>query len=218
MQNRHRCLLARAAGCIALALAAPTVVRADLALQFLPETITACSGQWVNPQNLTAGGGQPTSGYTWTVKSGFTLPTGIALDNLTGVIHASNPSMLPGPGTYDIPMTITDQIQTASTTTGTFTLDTSQCSGRPIFQVLAGPIPIQAKANVPYGVTLLVVGGTPPYTWTLATGSSLPTALVLDQTTGVVRGTPVDTGQFQFFINVRDSTGASAHVENPYTL
>jgi hypothetical protein len=217
MNHSRRRLLHLAAAC-SLAIAAPTSARADLALQFLPETITACSGQWVNPQNLLAGGGQPTSGYTWTVQSGFSLPTGIALNSLTGVIQASNPGLLPAPGMFDIPVTITDQIQTANTAPGTFTLDTTQCNGRPIFQVLAGVIPLQAQANVPYGVTLSVVGGVPPYTWTLAPGSSLPGGLVLDQSTGVVRGTPTSTGQFQFFINVRDSTGAAATVQNPYTL
>ena len=183
----------------------------------------------VAAQNLLVGGGQPISGYTWTVTSGSTLPNGIVLDNLTGVIHGNgNPPNVPPAGSVlDIPITVTDnQGSTIHTAPGTFVLevqnpgDGNPC-GLPTFQVLAGPIPLTATPGAPYAVTLSVVGGTPPYTWQLATGSFLPAGLILDQSTGVVRGTPSQStaGQtFNFSVRVTDNTGGPALVQNAYSL
>ena len=45
------------------------------------------------------------------------------------------------------------------------------------------------KLGVPYSVALTASGGTPPYTWGLASGA-LPTGLRLDAGTGLITGTP----------------------------
>ena len=47
-------------------------------------------------------------------------------------------------------------------------------------------------------------GGVPPYTWSLATGSSLPAGLTLSAA-GVVSGTPTAAGSFSFTVQVKDS-------------
>ena len=57
--------------------------------------------------------------------------------------------------------------------------------------------------TVPYSATLAATGGTPPYSWSIATGS-LPTGLSLS-TSGVISGTPTVAGTFSFSVKVTDS-------------
>jgi hypothetical protein len=198
-----------------------------------PQTIVACPNRpgfqtgAVAATNLLVGGGAPSSGYTW---SSSNLPPGLVLNAATGVISGNgNPASIPpANSTIDIPITVTDGTQTIPAPPGTVTFsvqdyppgNTNIC-GLPIFQVFAGPIPLYAQPGAPYGVTLSVVGGTPPYTWTLAKNSVLPAGLVLGPSTGVVHGTASQSqaGQtFNFSITVTDSTNGSAYVSGPYSI
>jgi hypothetical protein len=58
-----------------------------------------------------------------------------------------------------------------------------------------------------YAVTLAASGGTPPYTWTVASGA-LPPGLTLNATTGVIAGTPTTAGIST--ITVQATTGAQS--------
>jgi hypothetical protein len=69
------------------------------------------------------------------------------------------------------------------------------------------PLP-GGRLNQPYSVTLQATGGTPPYTWSLASGS-LPRGLTLSSN-GVISGTPTATGLFPFTITVTDSASPKA--------
>jgi subtilisin family serine protease len=63
--------------------------------------------------------------------------------------------------------------------------------------------------DVAYSQTLQATGGTPPYTWSLATGV-LPGGLTLNSSTGAIDGTPTSPGTFSFTARVTDSEGATA--------
>jgi hypothetical protein len=67
-----------------------------------------------------------------------------------------------------------------------------------------------AELNAPYEATLEAVGGTPPYTWSIVSGS-LPPGLLLSSD-GTVTGIPTATGVFTFTLEVVDSMGASARL------
>lgn len=60
-----------------------------------------------------------------------------------------------------------------------------------------------------YSATVAATGGTPPYTFSLAPGSSLPIGLSL-ASDGVISGTPALPGSTGFTVVVTDSSGASA--------
>jgi Putative Ig domain len=63
--------------------------------------------------------------------------------------------------------------------------------------------------GVPYTFTLLVRGGTPPYSWIVVDGA-LPSGLALNPTSGVLAGTPAANGTFNFSVRVRDSAQMTA--------
>ena len=59
--------------------------------------------------------------------------------------------------------------------------------------------------NVSYSATLAASGGTPPYTWSISSGS-LPAGLSLNTSTGGISGTPTTTGTFNFTVQVTDTS------------
>jgi len=71
-----------------------------------------------------------------------------------------------------------------------------------------GSLP-DALIGAVYSQTLLATGGTPPYSWHLATGS-LPIPLFLNPVSGVLSGGPTQGGRFTFTIEICDSQKAKA--------
>ncbi len=66
--------------------------------------------------------------------------------------------------------------------------------------------PLTAGAvGTAYSVTLARSGGTGPYTWSVAAGSTLPGGLTLNASTAVIAGTPTAAGTFTFTVRVTDS-------------
>ena len=77
-----------------------------------------------------------------------------------------------------------------------------------------------ATQNYAYQAALNATGGTPPYFWMLASGSSLPAGLSLS-TTGIISGTlasTVGTGNYSFTVQSRDSAKSSTTVSSTMTL
>ncbi len=79
----------------------------------------------------------------------------------------------------------------------------------PTIQTLLLP---QGAVNVAYGTNggaaISATGGTPPYTWSISSGS-LPPGLTLNSG-GVISGTPTTLGNYPFTAKVTDATGLSA--------
>jgi len=68
-----------------------------------------------------------------------------------------------------------------------------------------------AAQSLQYSQPLSVSGGTPPYVWSVAPGSSLPPGLTIQS--GVLVGTPTVSGTYSFAIVVTDRSGSSASVQ-----
>ncbi len=62
-----------------------------------------------------------------------------------------------------------------------------------------------APLNLPYSTTLAATGGTGSYTWSVASGSTLPSWLSLNSSTGVLSGTPTANATATFAVTVTDS-------------
>jgi len=77
-----------------------------------------------------------------------------------------------------------------------------------------------ATKGYAYQANLNATGGTAPYFWMLATGSTLPTGLYLS-TTGIIRGTvdsSVAIGNYSFTVESRDSGSSQTTVSRTLTL
>ena len=90
-------------------------------------------------------------------------------------------------------------------------------TGSKTYTLVVNPQPLVVKTTsvqaghtcAPYSATLTATGGVAPYTWALASGSSLPAGLSLDAT-GHLIGTPTASGSYSFSVVVTDSTGTQA--------
>src|SRR5437660_270901 len=108
---------------------------------------------------------------------------------------------------------------TAIVTATTMALSSSKASATLTIAPLAPPPPPaptittttipDATAGVSYGATLAATGGTPPYQWSMASGS-LPSGMQLSSSTGVLSGLSSVSGSFSFNVQVSDAAGQSA--------
>lgn len=69
--------------------------------------------------------------------------------------------------------------------------------------IVTQPTLLRATVDQPYRVALSATGGTGVYTWSLASGSSLPAGLTLSKG-GVLKGTPTGVGTYTFTATVND--------------
>lgn len=174
----------------------------------------------VTPEPLLAAGGAPFSGYNWTIASGSAFPPGTSVTVPTGVFDGSGNGLVGGRN-YPFNVQVSDGTRTA---TGTVTLQVADPGEIPALVVFQQPMGVPvinlpaARANVPYGASLQVMGGDPPYTWLEDTtyagrGDFQLSGLTIDMARGIVRGTPMNSASgktLRFKLVVRDSTGATA--------
>ncbi|MFJ9558589.1 putative Ig domain-containing protein [Streptomyces fuscichromogenes] len=138
---------------------------------------------------LTAAGGSPD--YVWTLTG--TLPPGLSLapnGRITGKPTAT--------GSFPFSVQATDSSAPPLTATKSLTITVVAS-----LQIVTASLP-HALTGQPYSQTLMAIGGTAPYTWSLTSGS-LPDGLSLNPVTGVISGTPETTGTAPLGISVSDS-------------
>ncbi len=138
-----------------------------------------------------------TSPYTFSLVSG-TLPAGLGLSASSGTISGTPTSA--GPSNFTIG--VSDAAQAATSAVYTLTIDA------PLTITTNGVLP-GGSAGSAYSQTLAASGGTPPYTWSISSGT-LPSGLSLNASTGVLSGSPSATGTFTFTVQVTDSNHATA--------
>jgi hypothetical protein len=157
-----------------------------------PPSITTTSlpaGSVGTPYSTTltgTGGAQP---YTWSATS---LPNGLQINAQSGMIFGTPTTA----GTSQVGITLKDNAnQTATATlplmikTSTLTINTTQLPG--------------GKPGQAYSTQLSATGGTQPYNWSV---SGLPSGLSVNQSTGVISGTPANSGNSPLTITVSDSS------------
>ncbi|MHB8484453.1 MAG: Ig domain-containing protein [Candidatus Acidiferrales bacterium] len=143
----------------------------------------------------TASGG--TSPYTWSITSGA-LPVGLTLSASSGAI-SGKPSVS-GSSTFMVKVSDAASnwaqqslsIQIGATTSPSSALKITTTS------LLAGAV------GQGYSTTMQATGGTPGYSWSIASGS-FPPGLQFDSTSGAIGGVPTMAGQYTFVAQVSDS-------------
>jgi hypothetical protein len=146
-------------------------------------------------QTFAASGG--TSPYTWSI-TGTSTPPGLTMST-SGVLSGLPPSS----GTVTFTVQVTDLNSHSSSSAFSLTI---YPQGTPVIATTS-PLPA-GNATVAYTDTLTATGGTPPLSWSLASGS-LPDGLSLS-TSGVISGTPTTTGGSSFTVQVTDSNGLNS--------
>ncbi|SDF83185.1 beta strand repeat-containing protein [Terriglobus roseus] len=130
--------------------------------------------------------------YTCTVASG-TLPAGLTLN--ANCVITGTPTT---PGASTVNITATDSANPANTKTSPVTITVQ---GALITLTLTAP-PV-GVVNVPYVGVILVLGGTPPYTCSVSSGT-IPPGLTLHSDC-TLSGTPTSAGTFSVNVAVHDS-------------
>ncbi|MGB8007965.1 MAG: putative Ig domain-containing protein [Terriglobales bacterium] len=149
-------------------------------------------------QTLQATGGVPS--YKWAVTAG-TLPAGLTLSS-AGAISGTPTGTT---GTSNFTVTVTDsQTPTPSTTSANLSITVALAPLSVTTSSLANGV-----IGAAYSQTLQASGGTPPYTWSVISGT-LPASLGLNASTGAITGTPSASGTSSFTVKVTDSASGTA--------
>ncbi len=143
---------------------------------------------------LTASGGAPP--YSWSIQSG-SLPVGLVLDSGAGTISGTPTTS----GSRTFAVAVTDSV--GQSTSASFTLNVVS----PLSITSPSPLPA-AAAGTAYAYSFAALGGTPPYEWSVGSGR-LPSGLTLNGSTGVLSGTPAQSGAYTFTVRVADAANAA---------
>src|SRR5262249_39156139 len=158
----------------------------------------------VTPSNptLTVGGTQQfTATGTYSDGSRKEVTTQVAWASSAPNVTVISPS---GLATAEAPGTAT-----ISATVGSVAGSTGLTVGAGPLTITTATLPA-ATAGVAYAATLGATGGTPPYTWSIASGA-LPAGLTLTAATGTIAGTPTATGTASFTVKVTAGSQSVTH-------
>ncbi len=168
---------------------------------------------------VATGGNVGTSGYTWTAAPGYVVSPPSLIISPNGVVTDASPKSL-AQGTYTFYAEVSDG---SSTKIAAVIMDmTSACNSSngntnyPCFTATVTNMHIpylpNGKVGSPYAATIVTSGGTAPYTWTLGSGT-LPPGITIDQSKGILKGTPTTAGIYNFYVLTRDNAGDTTAAE-----
>jgi hypothetical protein len=143
---------------------------------------------------LTAYGG--TTPYTWSINKG-TLPAGLSLDSGTGII--SGMPTTGGDSTFTVE--VSDNSTPVKSDKQRYTI---AIAGNETLLITTTDMADGVEGAV-YNATVLVLGGLPPYTWSIIHGN-LPDGLAIDTASGVISGNATKKGNYSFTIQVSDNS------------
>ena len=173
-----------------------------------PTTLrTAVANGNYSVQLMSSGG---TGATTFTVDAASSLPAGLSLDPSNGVVSGEASTA----GVYTFTIDASDRYINGLTGSQVVHLTV-----KPGTSLLIGPAALlDATANSSYSATLSAAGGSGTYTYTLASGSALPTGLTLSGS-GVLSGTPtVAPGLYFFKVHASDNSISKLSGDQTFSL
>jgi hypothetical protein len=147
-------------------------------------------GQFYNQTVQVSGG---VGSLAWSISAG-TLPAGLNINSTTGVISGT-PTVA---NTFSFTVRVQDAALRADTQALSIVIN---LSNPPVITTTALP---GGTVGQPYSQTVQATGGMGIVTWSISSGS-LPAMLNLDSTTGVISGTPTNTGTANFTVKATDT-------------
>ncbi|HXS12573.1 MAG TPA: Ig domain-containing protein, partial [Acidobacteriaceae bacterium] len=185
-------------------------VQESIAVSAAPAALTVTSTSLSAAQTgssysatLSATGGTP--GYTWSIASG-SLPVGLTMSS-AGVISGTPTAA----GDSSFKVTVTDSASPAQTASAQESISVGAAQ-LTITTVALG----YGTSGSGYSATLDANGGTPAYTWSIASGS-LPAGLTMSSA-GVISGTPTAAGTSNFSVSVADSASPQVTASQPESI
>jgi large repetitive protein len=141
-----------------------------------------------------------------TFTSTGTLPTGLTLNSSSGVLSGTPTTF----GNYSFTVTATDSL--GSSASQDYTMDIAPAP------IVLSPttLPNWTVQQPGYNQIISATGGTGSFTFTTTSGT-LPTGLTLS-TTGVLSGTPTDSGTFHFTVTATDSSNDTGNRSYTVTI
>ncbi len=190
----------------------------EITALYYEETEGQSDNHEIVPFKIYVKGGAPDrlkGDYRFKVANGSTLPDGMQLDTLTGVIKSNGKKVKANKESIEFEIEVTDGVRS---TTNKFLLrsKTIKRGSKKPFPVLQFSSPetrlVFYKKNSFYGVSLTMLGGTPPYNFELLDGYALPGELTLTSLNGVISGkiSDIPSGSYKFHVKCTDSNGTKA--------
>lgn len=145
-----------------------------------------------------------TGPFTWIILSG-NLPAGLTLSNsnAASVNITGTPTTI---GTSTVTIQATDSAGTPISRTFTITVNPP-----PALTITTPSIITSGTVGQQYSYTLQAEFGTPPYTWSLVSGS-MPPGINPPTSNGIISGMPTTAGTFTFTVQLKDSAAPNPAV------
>jgi hypothetical protein len=162
-------------------------------------------GQSYQASMVGTGGTPP---YHWSLSSG-TFPTGLTINSASGLL-SGQPAKT---GTFSFGIELQDSSIGKRSAQAQMSMQIASASTPPatLLQISTSSLP-NGQVGGSYASSVVASGGTPPYHWSVPTGS-LPTGLSLSALSGVISGQPTASGSFNFVIGVQDAAASKASAQ-----
>ena len=144
------------------------------------------------PRTVTATGGNLPE--TFSLASGSVLPAGLSI-SAAGAITGKPTAT----GTTNFTVQVKDSSPTPQTVTANLSITVT-----PALSITTTTL-VNGVQGAPYSASVSASGGVPSYTFSLATGSSLPAGLTINAA-GLISGTPTAPGTTTFTVQATDAS------------